>query len=112
MIIRIIIGIISDKYPLRRAENLIPLPLFASLRNPSKPHPDFLVAKSTKISEPSGSRIFDTRKSSRSSMFVPSPSGWNPERTLKPRMHGRDRTVRAMKFTMHAFLLVQFLTSI
>ena len=35
----------------------------------------------------------DTIKSSRSIMFVPAPSGWKPDHTLNPRIHGILKTV-------------------
>ena len=43
--------------------------------------------------EPSGRILLDTIKSSRSIMFVPAPSGWKPDHTLNPRIHGILKTV-------------------
>jgi len=46
------------------AGNFMPSPASASFRKFSQPQPDFRVQNSTNMSEPSGSRLFETMKSS------------------------------------------------
>lgn len=68
-------------YPRTNSGNFFPLPELASSIKFSQPHPRFCVQNIRYSKEPKGSRLFDTRKSSRSIM---------PESTLKPRTAGMD----------------------
>ena len=68
----------------------MPLPVLASCLKPSQPQPFFFVQNNTNIILPSGRRLYDTRKSSRSIIPVPEPSGSKPESTLKPNTAGSE----------------------
>ena len=92
-------------YFLRNCGNGLPIPVSASATKFSKPHPFFLVQNRTKSNDPSG-RIFpDTRKSSRSMIFVPSPIGVIPESTLNPSTAGRESTDIPIRFIISDFFL-------
>ena len=69
-----------------------PLPVLASVIKLSHPQPFLRVQNRTNISEPKGKRILETRKSSKSIIFVFLPKGVTPERMLKPRTQGIERT--------------------
>ena len=68
--------------------------------------------KSRKISAPGGSMVLLIRKSSRSSIPVPGPSGWKADQTLKPRMQGSTSSAMAAPLTRVDFLRLQPHTSI
>ena len=51
-----------------------------------------------------GRIILDTRKSSKSMMFVPYPKGVIPFKILNPNAHGKDSTKISMPFIKQAFL--------
>lgn len=51
--------------------------------------------------------MLDTRKSSKSIMFVPEPSGVKPDKTLKPRIQGIERSITAIILISTAFFLEQ-----
>ena len=78
------------KYGFSHFWNFSPFPVLASSVKLSHPHPNFLVQKIKKVSEPSGRIKLLTIKSSKSSTPVPAPSGWNPESTLNQRTHGSE----------------------
>ena len=73
----------------------------------SKPQPFLLVQKRTKAREPSGSRLFETMKSSKSRMEEPSPRSWIFDQRLKPKTQGMLSRVMAMPLMMVLFLRSQ-----
>lgn len=71
-----------------------------------QPQPNLLVQKSTKISEPNGNIILVTAKSSKSIMVEFPPKGVNPENTLNPKIHGKDKISISPQLIIAAFLLL------
>ena len=66
----------------------------ASARKFFHPHPFLWQQKINIKSEPSGSSVELTTKSSKSKTPVPAPSGWNFDQTLKPKIHGTEKSLK------------------
>ena len=85
--------------------------MFASFTKPFQPQPFFFTQKRTIIRDPSGRILQETRKSSKSIMFVSFPIIETPERTEKPRIAGSDRTRSAEALRITDFFFVIFQSS-
>ena len=82
----------------------MPFPESASAINCFHPQPFFPVQKKTNPRLPSGRKLFDTMKSSRSMMVEPAPRGCTPDKMLKPRTHGILSIVIRNAFNRTLFL--------
>ena len=79
----------------------------ASLIKLLQPHPFLWQQKINIKSEPSGSSVELTTKSSKSKTPVPAPSGWNFDQTLNPKRHGIENATTIKQFIIQDFLLDQ-----
>ena len=79
----------------------------ASARKFFHPHPFLWQQKINIKSEPSGSSVELTTKSSKSKTPVPAPSGWNFHQTLNTKIHGIENATTIKQFMIQDFLLDQ-----
>ena len=92
--------------------NFIPIPSSASFVKFSQPQPYLDVQKARYTREPSGSKQLLTTKSSRSSIALPSPKGWNDDHKLYPSTQGIETIIIIKRFIITAFFFFFFQRSI
>ena len=96
-------GMIIIKQYFIQGLTLMPSPILASFIQDLKPQPYEIVQKRTKIIEPKGRRILDTRQSKLSRISL-SPISLTSPKMLQPRIVGKEKTKIIRQLMMTAFL--------